>query len=140
MPIDRVGIGPARPCMLMCERTSVSPPRVSASIAHKRSYECTRAQYVCTHNLYPMSTLRREIRACERTRARQVSRYSYLRAIALERNFCQTYLRYFLIRGCYRYILTLKEIPNMKLYKDSCYQIKRNLRKVCKVKKPIKLD
>lgn len=31
MPIDRVGIGPARPCMLMCERTSVSPLRVSAS-------------------------------------------------------------------------------------------------------------
>lgn len=45
-----------------------------------------RSQYVCTHNLHPMSTLRREIRACERTRARQVSRYSYLRAIALERN------------------------------------------------------
>lgn len=35
MPIDRVGIGPARPCMLMCERTSVSPLPVSASSAHR---------------------------------------------------------------------------------------------------------
>jgi len=88
MPIDRVGIGPARPCMLMCERTSVSPPCVSASYTqtqtHTQTYTNTYAQSA------PMVfTFRREISVCERTRARQVSRYSYVQYTW--KKFCQTY-------------------------------------------------
>jgi len=86
MPIDRVGIGPARPCMLMCERTSVSPPRVSASIAHKRSYECTRVPNTYVRTIYTrcLRSVEKYARASEHVHDKY--RYSYLRAIALERN------------------------------------------------------
>lgn len=73
MPIDRVGIGPARPCMLMCERTSVSPPRVLASSTQTQPRN-TRARYVCTCYLQPRFAPRREIYACENVHVRDKCR------------------------------------------------------------------
>lgn len=56
MPIDRVGIGPARPCMLMCERTSVSPLSVSVSDVHTYAHTYVRKIRTCLRSLYRRST------------------------------------------------------------------------------------
>lgn len=60
----------------------------------------TYVRAICTRGA---STLRREISACERTRARQVSRYSYMR-MHLKEILPDVWAR--LIRGYYRSILT----------------------------------
>lgn len=81
--------------------------------AHRR--ERTRKR-VRTH-MYVQSapmvfTLRRGIRACERTRARQVWRYSYVQ-YTLERNFVRRMI--LLIRGYYCFISWFfKRNPRMK--------------------------
>lgn len=61
MPIDRVGIGPARPCMLMCERTSVSPLRVSVSSIYTaaRVFTHTRARAYHLHSVSSIHFTRR---------------------------------------------------------------------------------
>lgn len=84
MPIDRVGIGPARPCMLMCERTSVSPLPVSASSVQRDIY--AQSALGCLSDASPRSE-----HACERVHTRVWQVRAPVTCECIWKNFCQTY-------------------------------------------------
>lgn len=111
MPIDRVGIGPVRPCMLMCERTSVSPLRVSAWNAHREHI-----RVICTWYIRLLLQPEVSVHTCVTS-----ARPSYVRVHWKE---LLPDIRLFLTRCHYRFTLTFCSARawkrNPKVMKLSC--------------------
>lgn len=85
-------------------RKDICFPSACIRFEHKHAGDRVRTNtYVRAICIHGVSTLRREISACERTRARQVPRYSCMR-MHLKEILPDVWVR--LIRGYYRSILT----------------------------------